>query len=557
MKKLIISILAAALLFTACSGHKNYTADQVKEIVEPYMYKLSIGLSTEWCGDEDDMLLETVGGNIFKALLESTYRTDNGREIYNEDYMVKLEDYADVATEHFPYDKEFITEHFKADRTYDAETDMIACSDGLGSVVSMEISSVEQNGDVYKVNYDAYGPDNAFFDDYGYLTVKINKNGKPVFWGNSRNYTEKDIENMFLHYVPVAMIDYSWDSNFSRESLDNNMFLLSAALEGLYYDTYHEYMYEKNKGLYDSDFRIKVSDLVKMAERHFTFDSKFVREVFESWDSYDADSDTIIEPDGFGLASNIHNIKARKDGDVFKVTYDHSYFDEQPTKDFGTMTVQVSPSGHMVFLSNTVNENATEQLHNTEFKLKESYPTEVLSYSAKVIAERVVNSMSTDSVPESPEFHKMFFLFTMAYSEYQNENFIYNNAFPYTETGLATVFDFDTCEKVIYQVYGDSSWQAKDNFSEDSIQGDKAVQSTDIGWGVLFYGLKEDRQVIFSDDGTQITVRAEMVGPGDTTLDPEIISWGVYDVVLDIVKENGEQFLRFNRFALVEDEQNS
>ncbi|MBQ7816759.1 MAG: hypothetical protein IJ339_05345, partial [Oscillospiraceae bacterium] len=363
--------------------------------------------------------------------------------------------------------------------------------------------------------------------------------------------------NMFLYYVPVTMIDYSWDSNFSRESLDNNMFLLSAALEGLYYDTYHEYMYEKNKGLYDSDFRIKVSDLVKMAERHFTFDSKFIREVFESWDSYDADSDTIIEPDGFGLASNIHNIRVRKDGDVFKVTYDHSYFDEQPTKDFGTMTVQVSPSGHMVFLSNTVNKNTTEQLQDTEFKLKESYPTEVLSYSAKVIAERVVNSMSTDSVPESPEFHKMFFLFTMAYSEYQNENFIYNNAFPYTETGLATVFDFDTCDKVIYQVYGDSNWQAKDKFPEYSIQGDKAVQSTEIGWGVLFYGLKGEKEVYFSNDNTQITVRAEMVGPGDTTLDPEIISWGIYDVVLDIVKENGEQFLRFNRFAAVEDEQNS
>ena len=46
-------------------------------------------------------------------------------------------------------------------------------------------------------------------------------------------------------------------------------------------------------------------------------------------------------------------------------------------------------------------------------------------------------------------------------------------------------------------------------------------------------------EVYFSNDNTQITVRAEMVGPGDTTLDPEIISWGVYDVVLDIIKENG------------------
>lgn len=177
--------------------------------------------------------------------------------------------------------------------------------------------------------------------------------------------------------------------------------------------------------------------------------------------------------------------------------------------------------------------------------------SEKISYSAEIIAERLVNSMVTNSVPESPEFNKTFFLFAVADKEYQNDKFIYNNAFPYAENGFDTVFDFATCEKVIQQVYGDSRWKAEDSFSENFIQGDKAVQSTDIGWGVLYYGLNDDREIIVSEDGTQLTVRAEMVGPGDTSKDPEIISWGVYDVVFDIMTENGEQFLRFNKFNKV------
>ena len=136
MKKVLSLLLATVMLFnlTACNKQKIYTAEQVQEIVAPYMRGLSIGLSDNWCGSEDDRLLAAVGGDIFKAMLESIWRKDIGTEIYDENYVVKLEDYVSTATEYFAYDKEFLTIHFRADDSYNSAEETLLSADGLGSV---------------------------------------------------------------------------------------------------------------------------------------------------------------------------------------------------------------------------------------------------------------------------------------------------------------------------------------------------------------------------------------------------------------------------------------
>ena len=355
MKKVLSLLLATVMLFnlTACGKNETYTAEQVKEIVAPYMRDLSIGLSDNWCGSKDDKLPATVGGDIFKAMLESIWRNDNGTEIYDENYKVNLEDYVSVATEYFAYDKGYLTEHFKADDSYNSAEETLLSADGLGSVIGMEVASVEQQGDIFKVNYDCYGPDGYYVADYGYLTVKINKNGRPKFLSNVRNYSEQEIKTRVEYYAPAGMLEYSWDENFSTESIENNMILLDAALKSMYYNDY-------NQRIYDDVFRIKIADLVQTAKRHFTFDATLVRDFYESFESYDADKDTVIDADGYGIARWISNAVVTKNGDTYTVNYDSGVFDQQAVKDFGTMTVKVSPSGHIVFLSNTVNASVQE-----------------------------------------------------------------------------------------------------------------------------------------------------------------------------------------------------
>ena len=188
MKKFLSLLLTIIMLsFTACSNQKTYTTQQVEEIVSPYMYNLSIGLSGDWDCSADENLLTKVGGNIFKAVLESFWRIDNNTEIYDEDYRVMLVDYVGVALEYFGYNEAVLTEHFKSDKSYDDQTEMLNSSDGLGSVIDMEIASVEQEGDNFKVNYDCYGVDGYYVEDYGYLIVQITEEGKPKFLSNTTN----------------------------------------------------------------------------------------------------------------------------------------------------------------------------------------------------------------------------------------------------------------------------------------------------------------------------------------------------------------------------------
>ena len=197
MKKFLSVLLTIIMIisFTACSKQKAYTIEDIEEIVSPYMSVLSIGIADDWSDSAEDTLLSKADGAIFKTILENIYRIDNNADIYNSDYKVKLSDYVDTAVKYFNYDKNFITEYFKADRTYDAETSMLSCSDGLGNVISIEINSVEADGNIFKINYDCYGVEDYYIENYGFLTVEITEKGTPRFSANTVNKADIKVSN--------------------------------------------------------------------------------------------------------------------------------------------------------------------------------------------------------------------------------------------------------------------------------------------------------------------------------------------------------------------------
>ena len=232
MKKVLSLLLATVMLFnlTACSKQKIYTAEDVKEMVSPYMSVLSIGISDGWCGSAEDTLLSKAGGAIFKSILENIYRIDNNADIYNSDYKVNISDYVNAAAKYFNYDKEFITEHFRNDTTYDAETSLLSSSDGLGNVISIDINSIEAEGDIFKINYNCFGVEDYYIENYGFLTVEITEEGTPRFLSNTVNETQtqnpQTSQPQATSPAFERMFDWEEDSQICLELI--SMFALSA-----------------------------------------------------------------------------------------------------------------------------------------------------------------------------------------------------------------------------------------------------------------------------------------------------------------------------------------
>ena len=252
MKKFLSVLLTIIMIisFTACSKQKAYTIEDIEEIVSPYMSVLSIGIADDWCDSAEDTLLSKADGAIFKTILENIYRIDNNADIYNSDYKVKLSDYVDTAVKYFNYDKNFITEYFKADRTYDAETSMLSCSDGLGNVISIEINSVEADGNIFKINYDCYGVEDYYIENYGFLTVEITEKGTPRFSANTVNKADIKVSNPIpTEEVLAALAKMSkteacdYLQQHYTEPLEKAMLLTKEASDGMNLDQKYIFYY--------------------------------------------------------------------------------------------------------------------------------------------------------------------------------------------------------------------------------------------------------------------------------------------------------------------------
>ena len=172
--------------------------------------------------------------------------------------------------------------------------------------------------------------------------------------------------------------------------------------------------------------------------------------------------------------------------------------------------------------------------------------------SATILTEKITFSMSTSSTPENPVLDKRMFICLL--NNIENKDFCYYNIFPLMPDRNTRQFKTTNMEKVICQVFGDYSWNAKKNFFKDTYFNEKSQSyefCTDFGWGVLFYSAKNITSS-FSSDGKQVYSDFDMDGPDFSIIyDPAHKSYGRYRAVYDIVTESGETFLRFNRYQKI------
>ena len=172
--------------------------------------------------------------------------------------------------------------------------------------------------------------------------------------------------------------------------------------------------------------------------------------------------------------------------------------------------------------------------------------------SATILTEKITFSMSTSSTPENPAFGKGMFICLL--NNIDNKDFCYYNIFPLMPDRNSKQFKAINMEKVMRQVFGDYEWDAKKNFFKDTYFNEKSQSyefCTDFGWGVLFYSAKNIISS-FSADGKQVYSDFDMDGPDFSIVDdPAHKSYGRYKAVYDIVTENGETFLRFNRYTKI------
>lgn len=172
--------------------------------------------------------------------------------------------------------------------------------------------------------------------------------------------------------------------------------------------------------------------------------------------------------------------------------------------------------------------------------------------TANILTEKLTNCISLDSLPEQPVFSKNMFLCIIHYID--NPDFCYYNIFPLLQSSFKTQFKTTNMEKVIQQVIGDYKWKAEKDFFTDSEFNEETQSyefSTDFGWGVQFYQARNISSN-FSADRKQVYSTFEMIGPDKSiTTDPAHKSYGNYRAVFDIITENDETFLRFNRYEKI------
>lgn len=168
--------------------------------------------------------------------------------------------------------------------------------------------------------------------------------------------------------------------------------------------------------------------------------------------------------------------------------------------------------------------------------------------TADILTEKL--TVCLNSSPETPSFSKVMFICMLNHIE--NKNFCYYNIFPLMPDRNNYQFKTTNMEKVIRQVLGDYSWDAKRDFFKDADFNEKSQSyefSTDFGWG-LNYSYAKNITSSFSPDGKQVYSQCEIKyhDEGSDYGDEQL---GKYRAVYDIVTEDGEIFLRFNRYQKI------
>ena len=180
---------------------------------------------------------------------------------------------------------------------------------------------------------------------------------------------------------------------------------------------------------------------------------------------------------------------------------------------------------------------------------------ESLLSDANVLSKYLPLCLNTETTPEAPEFNYAHFLVRCAIES--QKDFCYYNLFSrVNEQSGDYSFEYGVVKKLIYQVFNNDEW-ADNWFEEAEVSGERYSQEdnsiilpTEVG-GVWFYYAGENIYSEVSDDGKQVISHFELFAPDDSSGDPGHKSLGDYSIVYDIIVENEDVFLRFNRFEKI------
>lgn len=174
-------------------------------------------------------------------------------------------------------------------------------------------------------------------------------------------------------------------------------------------------------------------------------------------------------------------------------------------------------------------------------------PDESLLLDANVLTDYLCHSLNNKKQPEDGEFYYLQFVFSCFYYKDQPDFCYYDSTPVSSEEEL--VINLDTSRKIMHQVFN-LDWDITENVNGFStrVKDNDLLFTLGFGWGLMGYYPGEYIYSEFSDDNTQVVSHFELFGPDWDGDDIAHKSCGNYKIIFDIVTEDTETFLRFDRF---------
>ena len=172
---------------------------------------------------------------------------------------------------------------------------------------------------------------------------------------------------------------------------------------------------------------------------------------------------------------------------------------------------------------------------------------ESLLLDANVMTQYIPRAVLLESSLEEPEFWYLYFVFMCNFDKDQPD-FCYYSPTPVDENEYLHM-DIETSKKIVWQVFG-NEWDILEN-KQSHIKYDETTvyHPTAVGWGVWGYSVADGYiWSEFNSDKTQVYTHFELWGPDYDADDIATKSYGNYKLVYNILNEDDQTFLRFDRF---------
>ncbi|MBR5252070.1 MAG: hypothetical protein IKV52_04540 [Oscillospiraceae bacterium] len=179
-------------------------------------------------------------------------------------------------------------------------------------------------------------------------------------------------------------------------------------------------------------------------------------------------------------------------------------------------------------------------------------PDPSLLLDANVLSKMLPPCLDTNTTPEDPQFSFTWFMLKCAVEK--EKEFCYYNIFPNTgEPDYFDSFKYADVQKVFGQVFNAKAFAdelfAPGRFEGWShrIEGDTLYLATETG-SVWFYHAGDYIYSEFANNNRQVVSHIELFAPDASSGDPGHRSIGGYKIYYNVLTEDGETFLRFDRF---------